>query len=439
MLVSGLALLAGCEKELILDGPRFDTRAPLSASLAGKDGTPAVDTSLDFKNRSVAIRLPGVTAVPDWTHRAGNARHLMPNAALSSTPTQVWSVSVGAGNSRQYRITAAPVVAQGRIYTIDATGNVAATSTAGARLWSMDMKPQGARTTLSGDGLAFGDGKVFATSGYAELVAIDPATGAVIWRQSLGSPSTGAPTVENGMVYVSGRDGTAWAIRSKDGKVAWQHAGTPSVSGMQGAASPAVSDSLVLFPSGSTEVLAVQKRSGTPAWQISVAGQRLGRGYGAVSDITGDPVIVGKTTYVGNQSGRSAAIDTATGARKWTSPEAAYGPMLPVGGSVFLINDEAKLVRLNAATGEKIWAVDMPYYTDTREKKRAAITAHYGPALAGGHLVVASGDGVLRLFDAKDGSLAGTATLPDGAASAPAFAGGSMYVVSTNGQLHAFR
>tara|TARA_R110002110_G_scaffold49669_9_gene147388 strand:- start:21771 stop:23087 length:1317 start_codon:yes stop_codon:yes gene_type:complete len=438
-LVSGLALLAGCEKELILDGARFDTRAGLASSLPGKDGAPAVDTSLDFENRSVAIKLPGVTTTPDWTHRAGNPRHLMPNAALSAAPSQVWSVGVGTGNSRKYRITAAPVVAQGRVYTIDATGSLAATSAEGAKLWTTDLKPDGARSTLSGGGLAFGDGLVFATSGYAELLAMDPATGAVIWRQRLGAPASGAPTVANGLVYVSGRDGTAWAIRAKDGSVAWQLAGTPSALGMQGAASPAVADNMVLFAFGSTEVLAVQKDTGAPVWRASVAGKRLGRGYGAVSDITGDPVIAGKTTYVGNQSGRSAALDTATGARIWTSPEAAYGPMLVVGGSVFLINDEARLVRLDAATGAKIWAVEMPYYTKTREKRRARITAHYGPALAGGRLVVASGDGALRLFNAEDGSLAGTLDLPGGAASAPAFAGGAMYVVSAKGQLHAFR
>jgi outer membrane protein assembly factor BamB len=330
-------------------------------------------------------------------------------------------------------------VAQGRIYTIDSTGAVAATTTAGAKAWSADLKPAGARSTLSGGGLAYGDGMVFATSGYAELVALDPASGKVIWRQNLGAPATGAPTVDGGQVYVTGRDGTAWAIRAKDGKVAWQFTGTPSPSGMMGAASPAIAGNSVIFAFGSTEVLSAQKTDGAPEWRTSVAGKRLGRGYGAVTDITGDPVIVGKVTYIGNQSGRSAAIETTTGARLWTADDAAYGPMLPVGGSVFLLNDEAKLVRLDADTGAKIWAVDLPYYTKTREKSRAKITANFGPSLAGGHLIVASGDGALRLFNPEDGSVAGTVDLPGGAAAAPAFAGGAMYIVSANGQLHAFR
>jgi outer membrane protein assembly factor BamB len=185
--------------------------------------------------------------------------------------------------------------------------------------------------------------------------------------------------------------------------------------------------------------LSVLKDDGVAVWRAQVAGTRRGRGYTSVTDVTGDPVVVGKTTYAGNQSGVTVAVDTETGQRLWTSKEASYGPVLPAGGSVFLISDEAKLVRLDAATGEVIWAVDMPLYTKTKEKRRAAIFAHYGPVLAGGRLLVASGDGVIRQFNATDGALVGTVDLPGGAAAAPAMAGGTLYVITANGQLQAFR
>ena len=121
------------------------------------------------------------------------------------------------------------------------------------------------------------------------------------------------------------------------------------------------------------------------------------------------------------------------------APEGAMGPVVPVGGSVFLVNDEAQLVRLDAATGEKIWAVEMPYFTKDKAKKRKAIYPHFGPVLAGGRLVVAGGDGTLRLFSPTDGALVGSVDIPGGAATQPALAGGTLYVVSGKGQLHAFR
>lgn len=65
--------------------------------------------------------------------------------------------------------------------------------------------------------------------------------------------------------------------------------------------------------------------------------------------------------------------------------------------------------------------------------------AHYGPVLAGGRLLVASNDGVIRSFNPVDGTLIGTVDIPGGATTNPVIVGGVMYVVSTKGQLHAFR
>ena len=100
----------------------------------------------------------------------------------------------------------------------------------------------------------------------------------------------------------------------------------------------------------------------------------------------------------------------SSGERVWTAAEGALNPPLVVGGSVFVVNDENRLVRLDAATGAEIWAVDMPYFIKGKAKKRKAIVPHFGPVLAGGRLVVAPGDGDLRLFDPTNGALVGRCT-----------------------------
>lgn len=434
-------LLGACsEKEVILQGERFDPRAPLDASVP-VEGQPApVDTTNVVENQSVPVSLPPVVANADWTHRAGNIRHLPPHAALSGTPARVWSVDLGTGNDRRNRISAAPVVAGGRVFAMDATARVSGITVQGARLWSTDLRPDNDASELSGGGLAFGDGQLFATTGYGELIALDPATGAVRWRQRLGAPVAAAPTVEGGIVYAVARDSSAWAVSADNGRVLWQLPGTPSPNGFIGSASPSVSDTAVFFPFPSGEVTAALKTGGVRIWSATVAGERRGRAYAGIADITGDPVVDGAVTYIGNQGGRTVAVETETGERLWTAKDAAYGPVLPVGGALFLVNDEARLVRLDAATGATVWEVEMPYYEKVRrEFRRVAITAHYGPVLAGGRLVVASGDGALRFFNPVDGTLLGTVDIPSGAASLPALAGGMLFVASQNGQLQAFR
>jgi sugar lactone lactonase YvrE len=46
---------------------------------------------------------------------------------------------------------------------------------------------------------------------------------------------------------------------------------------------------------------------------------------------------------------------------------------------------------------------------------------------------------LIRQFDPTSGALIGQVDLPGGAASGPVVAGETLYVLSKNGQLHAFR
>lgn len=434
------ATLAACEKDVILQGERFPVRAPLDASVA-IEGEPApLAAALLPENTSVPIAVGAAQALADWSHRGGNARHSAPNARLSAAPQLVFSVNIGAGNSKRQRVSASPVVSGGRVFAMDSGARLTAVSTAGAAQWSVDLTADFDRGgDVSGGGLATQGGRVFATTGFGELVALDAATGAVAWRQRLDAPLTGAPAVDGNAVYAVGRDGSAAALAVDTGRILWQVPGTPSASGMIGASSPAIGDGEVYFPFASGEIAAVAKDGGERTWGAAVAGKRLGRAYAVVGDITGDPVISGGVIYAGTAAGRTVAIDAATGMRLWTANEGALNPPLVVGGSVFVVNDEARLVRLDGGTGAVIWSVEMPYFTNDKAKKRKGIFAHYGPVLAGGRIVVASSDGALRLFDPTNGAMVASVDIPGGAASAPALAQGLLFVVGGRGQLHAFR
>ena len=81
----------------------------------------------------------------------------------------------------------------------------------------------------------------------------------------------------------------------------------------------------------------------------------------------------------------------------------------------------------------------MPYFEKDKPSRLRAITTHFGPVLAGGRLVVVSGDGLLRQFNPVDGAMTGSVLIPGGAAAQPALAGGMLFVLAANGQLLAFR
>jgi len=238
---------------------------------------------------------------------------------------------------------------------------------------------------------------------------------------------------------VVSRDNRAWAIEADTGRIRWDISAAPSSSVMATAPAPAITDRAVLFPFGSGEVVAALRESGVRVWGSPVSGRRRGVAYNGVSDITGDPVVSGGSTFVGTSSGRMIALSTSSGDRIWTANEGAVSPLTVAGGSVFAVSDRAQLLRLDAATGQVLWRSDLPFYRNQRLKRRQGIYAHYGPVLAGGRLWVASSDGVLRGFDPTSGQLTATVDLPGGAASRPIAFGDALYVVSRKGSLLAFR
>ena len=430
-LAASVFLVACAEEDVILPGKRESLQSVLE---------PQTADIAQQQNEVRDIALPSVTNNAEWTQPMGTPGTRVAHPSLGTTLSPLWSANIGSGDSRKQRITAAPVVANGIVYTLDSDALVTATSSAGASVWSVDVRPtrdKGGQAT--GGGIAYADGRLFVSLGDGQLVALDATSGQEIWRQKLEATASGAPSVAEGIVYLTAGDDRGWALSADEGRVLWQLVASPDANNVLGAPAPAISEDLAVFAFGSGEVQTVFRRGGLRRWDASVAGIRLGASLGSVGDVTGAPVINGSTVYVGNQSGRTVALDLNSGARLWTVAEGAVGNIVPAGDSVFFISDLNELLRLDASTGSKVWGVELPRFVNKRPRRRAAIVSHHGPVLAGGLIRVASDDGLIRSFDPASGELASTVELPGGATSDPVVAGGVMYVVSSKGKLHAFR
>lgn len=423
-----LGLLAACGgNDVILPGERLDIRAgAIEATTAA--------------NEVRAISLAAAQTNAGWTHRNGGPLHMIAHPALPAALSQVFAVNIGAGDSRRHRITADPVSSGGRIFTMDAQSQIAATSASGERLWSRSLTPDTDNNRdASGGGLATNGDLVLVTTGFGEVVALDAATGDEFWTQDLDAVGTSAPTIRGDLAYVVARDSRAWAIELSNGRVRWTLSGTPPTSGFSGGSGAAVTSEIAIFPFSTGEVVATFPEGGLRRWGNVIAGQRPGNAASTVSDIAGDPVVVGNTVYAGNVAGRVVALQVDTGDRIWTATEGSVGPVWPAGDSVFLVNDIGELVRLDAGDGTPVWRVELPGFVENRERRQHTRYAHYGPILAGGRLIVASSDGLIRQFNPESGALLGTLDIPGGATANPIVVNQTLYVVSGRGQLLAFR
>ncbi|MEM7318798.1 MAG: hypothetical protein AAF408_07225 [Pseudomonadota bacterium] len=157
--IGGAALwLSACaEPEVILPGNREDIRP--------------TDDSAVTAEKPVSISLPSQKTNASWPQGFGTAAFRTDHPALRPTPQRIWSVPIGAGDSRRQRITADPVVAGGLVYTLDAAARVTAVTTAGAPVWSVDLIPPGeGDEQATGGGLALSDGVLYNIDGWREII-----------------------------------------------------------------------------------------------------------------------------------------------------------------------------------------------------------------------------------------------------------------------------
>nr|WP_135506488.1 PQQ-like beta-propeller repeat protein [Roseovarius aestuariivivens] len=434
--LTAICLTAACSsKEVILQGEREDIRDVLV--------TETGETALAERTVTGEIpplSLPATRVNAGWTQGVSSPATRVAHPAFSAQPRLAWQVNIGDGDGRRGRITADPVVGDGRIFTLDSKARVSAVSTAGKVLWTRDLTPPNdSGSDASGGGLAYADGQLYVSSGFGLLTALDAASGGEIWQQNLRASGTGSPSVAGDLVYVVAGDEVGWALERDTGRIRWQLGATPDLQNFMGAPAPALSDKYVVFAYGSGEVQGAFRKGGLRRWDAQLAGDRDGFSTGLVGDITGGPVIDGDRVYVGNHAGRTVALSLGNGERLWTAPEGPLNPIWPAGNSIFLVSDRNELLRLSAEDGRRIWGRALPFFTKSKPKRQAEIFAHHGPIIAGGRLIVVSNDGLMRFFDPTNGAPLGQISMPGGATTNPVVAGGTLYVVTTSGQLLAFR
>lgn len=421
-----------------------DNQRPLPGEREPIRLTPTAAEASEVPATVPPLRLPPARAVTEWTHLNGDTTHLAPHVQLNGDLRRAWSASIGTGAGRRQRLTAAPVVSGGVVYALDAATTVSAISAADGRvLWRTGLTPLGERGAEGfGGGVSVGSGAVVVTTGFGEVARLDPGNGGIFWRTQLAGAARAAPTVAGSRAIVVTRGDLAYGVDLETGGIDWQLEGIGEGAGLIGGSSAAVRGPVAVLPFQSGELRAVLVRSGLTVWTAAVTGGRRDIARATISDISGDPVIDNDVVYAANQAGRLVALDRRSGNRIWTQQDGAYGPALSVGGSLFLVTDQAELVRLAAADGTELWRTALPGFRTLRRiglRRRREALPHFGPLLAGGRLMVASGDARLRYFDPTTGADLGTLELPGRAAAQPAIAGGTLYLITTDGRLHAFR
>nr|MBA3812271.1 PQQ-binding-like beta-propeller repeat protein [Caulobacteraceae bacterium] len=305
----------------------------------------------------------------------------------------------------------------------------------GGLIWRLNITPKSKRDHEAwGGGLAYAGGKIYASSGYREVVQIDAATGALGWRTRTEAPVHAAPTVFGGRVFVVDVNDQLLSFEAATGAQAWSYQALTEPARILAASSPAVQNDTVVSSFASGELVAVRASNGNELWNASLSRANRTNALSEIRDIAGRPVIYKTDVFAVSHSDVFAAVDLRTGTPRWTLPVSAITSPWPAGDAVFVVDRGGQVICAARESGQVYWIRDL---NAGRKKKQRAVWS--SPLVASSRVVVVSSKGEAVALNAKTGATVRTLRIGADALIGPIAVNGTIYVVTQAAQLVAIR
>ena len=433
--IAGLVLaLSGCDS-WIGGGSNKKPLPGKRISVLALDRTVEADPKLG----DLAVRLPRPYRNPDWPEAGGEPNHAMHHLSAKGALAPLWREDIGAGGGDDALLLADPVVAEKKVCTMDVEAQVRCfAAETGETLWRRSLKEKGKdEEGILGGGLAYYDGRIYATTGFADVVALDGATGKELWRRRVNGPMRAAPTVYAGRVFVVTVANELHALDATDGKVLWTHSGITETAGLLGAASPAVEGSVVVVAYTSGELYALRVENGRVIWSDSLSALRRFDPVSSLSQIRGLPVIDRGRVIATSNAGRTVAIDLRTGNRIWERPIGSASSPWIAGDFIYLVTNSFELVCLTRQTGGVRWVRPLQRYEDEEDKETPIVWS--GPVVAGDRVLVGSSKGKIWSVSPYTGKLMGQIDVSGAVYLSPVIANDTLYILTDRAKLLALR
>lgn len=385
------------------------------------------------------ITVPTPVNMADWSQPGGTADNSPPNSIGSGVLERAFAADLGQGSTGRVQIAAPPVVADGQLYFLDADHRVISVGASdGRRNWTQALRPEDSRDRVArGGGVATAGGRVFVSTGFGFIVALDASTGNEVWRTNGGAPFLSAPTVSGGRVYAITADSELLAMDANSGEVLWTYQAIAEQARILSAPSVAVEGETVIAPFASGEVAALLGANGRRLWTDSLSRTGSLTSLSAINDIAGRPVVDNGVVFAVSHSGVFAGIDLRSGQRGWARSFASTQTPWVAGEVIYAVSVDGELAAFDRQTGNVYWVQQLRRYRD--QDDRQGRVAWTGPVMMGGRLILANSLGEVVAVSPENGQTVANADVGQPVYIPPVVANGMIYVVTNEARLVALR
>jgi outer membrane protein assembly factor BamB len=329
---------------------------------------------------------------------------------------------------------AAPVFSEDTAYFASSNRVYAVSLRSGTLKWRYPSSAQDSLSSIVVTTPALSNGILYVASG-SNLYALDAADGHLHWRSYLvaGGIYTSPVVIGDGIYFASG-GGRIHAVNAKTGEALWQQGREVGQEAGGSVATEATVANGVMYYTTSNDILfAKDLASGVNKWFERVSG----------IDSNSQPALSGDTLMLltGNILSNYRA---STGQKRWfiqLPNNASVPPALDAEGNAYLITDNLQIYAVSGVRGRGLWKkparIDFPPVT--------------APIVSGNMLIVPTSQGGIYVFDIETGALKWNYVIQPSATninaiptsvnigSSPVVIGNTLYVLSDDGALTAFR
>lgn len=347
------------------------------------------------------------------------------------------SIIIGDGEEWETILVTPPVIANGVLFAMDASGVVGAydTKDLDREIWVSDYATLEDEDDIGGGGLAYSKGVLYMTTGYGAILAFVAEDGSLLWRRDVDIPMRAAPVVKEGKLFTITIDNQLLAYDAHTGKPLWGHRGIKENAVYLGAVSPAIENGIVVAAHTSGEIYAVRAEDGSTLWSDSLILLKRTSAAAGLTGIDATPLIKDGVVYAVSNNGLFVANALANGRGFWDKELSGYNTPWIAGDYLFMLSSDNALVAIRRKDGAVKWITSLKQ----TEGDRDVTPRLSGPIMVNGELLVVTDNGEMIAFNPQDGKVARRYDIPDDVRTAPIVADGTLYLLSADARITSYR
>ena len=275
-------------------------------------------------------------------------------AALAPLPqAQAWRVlwSANVGSAAGFELS--PALAGDAVFAAARDGAVVRLDAAdGRERWRVALAAR-----LSG-GVGADAATLAVATNEGAVFALDAGTGKQRWRAQVSSEVLAAPRIAAGLVLVRSADSRIHALDQADGKRRWAYQRAPAALRLRTPQGMTPHEDLLYAGFSGGKLVALALDGGTLRWEATVADAKGTTELERVTDVVGEPVVVGREVCAAAFQGRVACFDAQNGSLLWAREISSVSGVGADARYAFVADERGAVHALDRTNGRSLWKQD---------------------------------------------------------------------------------